>query len=166
LIKCSSPIEIANYERIGQHPNFLQYYGTINTPQGPCLILEYLPNSVDFDDLYGTTPPYFTAIVEQSIDALNYIHTIGITHNDIHGGNLIWDYLDIRVVFIDDRLSLGWVLWQVLDGEFEPEIEDEIRVRNDPSSLVRLIQENRDQYPEYKEEIKKIFDLLTIPSPE
>jgi hypothetical protein len=54
LIKCTNAIEKSNYEKLGHHLNFLDYFGTIDSQKGPCILLEYLPESVDFDELYGT----------------------------------------------------------------------------------------------------------------
>jgi hypothetical protein len=94
----------------------------------------------------------------------------GVTHHDIHGDNMIWDYINRRVVFIDlestvsnyedDRTNLALVLWQLLYGVIEPEIEDDIRVENKPESLIVSIQNNRADYPEYKEEINRILQLV------
>ena len=170
VIKCQSLYsEIKKYEKLGKYPNFLEYYGTTNTPIGHCLVLEYLPNSVHLDKLDTQTIfRLFPQIVDQAVSALEYLHSRGLTHGDIHYGNLLWDFNQNRLVMIDlehregsaplvsDRISLAYNLYNLLD------YNDFLLVGNflETDYALSLIEKKKEKYPQLQSQFDSILNLF------
>lgn len=156
LYKCArNESEDEMYKIIGKHHNFLQYYG--RTEEG-CTILEYLPNAVTLYSLMGTQPVQFLDMVNQAFEALDYIHSLGYGHDDLHANNILWDYDKNRIVIIDldlrqmrrssdveEEVYLSNILWRLLLHSGKPHIffEDEvIYARN----VIHEIESNRETF--------------------
>jgi len=104
IYKCGvDEAEIQNYARLGSHRNFLEAYGVLDTSDGPCLILSWLPNSTTLENLliHNTKAVDFKEIGSQFVQAIEYLHSRGICHGDIVPENILWDYDQQRVVVID-----------------------------------------------------------------
>jgi serine/threonine protein kinase len=175
-------IEAENYEKLGPHPNFLEYYGSYDSPVGKCIVLEYLSNFSTFEEMFGTSPDNFLEIVTQSYAALDYLHSKGLTHGDLGSPiNILWDHDKNRVVIIDlegrsideprdiipDNRDLSLLLWIILDGDIPQEIYEETIEDDDYDGFIDHIEQRRIMYddPETQEAITMILDRMkTSPS--
>lgn len=158
--KCKASIEVErdNYEKLGYHPNFLKYYGTRDN----CIILEYIPDSMTLEDMFGSDPDNFKDIVYQSFTALDYLHGKGLSHGDLgNAKNVLYDDMNNRIVIIDlegspltkdtkdevywDNRDLAFILWIVLDGDVSEDIYDAM-ADSDYSKLIIHIVNNKNKY--------------------
>lgn len=154
--------EIKNYEMLGDHPNFLKYYGRYRSADGECLVLEYLPRAIQFSDITNISPEWFLDIVKQSLSALDYIHSRGITYIDIHNENLLWDPDKNRVVFIDiDSRPLSSI-YEVRENRKRLIAELWILIGSHFTTLRENIEESRSNFsdPLIQEAIDIMLDRL------
>ncbi|KAJ1946924.1 hypothetical protein GGF37_000823 [Kickxella alabastrina] len=86
--------EIETYERVS-HPNICKYYGcVVEDGLVTGIVLEKLSKTLDRVDIDDPE-----ALISQLIQAVSYIHSLGIVHGDINPYNIMVD--DERLVLID-----------------------------------------------------------------
>lgn len=73
------------------HPNLTKIHHAELTPDGPALVMEFLPEG-SVASRYGTDPAPVGRVVSIAVDAcwgLHRLHQEGITHRDLKPGNLL-----------------------------------------------------------------------------
>ena len=77
------------------HPNIITLYDYFKSDHYIYLILEYCPNGSLFDIMTKRGEPFsgqeLISIIRQVLQAINYIHSIGIAHRDIKSHNILMD---------------------------------------------------------------------------
>jgi len=74
------------------HPNIIKLMEVIDTPQTLYLVLEFAEGGELFDSIVNKgqyTEPEAINIVKQILEAVQYIHTMGIAHRDLKPENLL-----------------------------------------------------------------------------
>lgn len=76
-----------------RHKNIVHLIGAdLDEPQGPYLVMEYVPGiALDHYDRSTTLPPILTvlSVVEQVAHALRHAANLGVVHRDVKPGNII-----------------------------------------------------------------------------
>lgn len=89
-----------------QHPNLIQSF-PIDFPLGPALLLEFGQETLDDKIKSGTlTFQQTMEIIRQIWNAIAFLHSIGISHNDLKPNNVI--FVDGVPKLIDFGLSYRW----------------------------------------------------------
>lgn len=106
--------EIAVYERLGSHKTILQYYGSLDGS----VLLKFAPFGTVRQYLGSSRhePPLGMRLqwVEQTTEAISFIHSKGILHCDISSNNVFLDadynamVGDFSGSSIDKEAPLGW----------------------------------------------------------
>lgn len=85
-----------------RHPNIIQLYEIIETPNKLFLITEFAPNGELFDYIVNKTrlkEKEASKFLQQILCAVEYLHSIGIVHRDLKPENLLLDHnYSIKVV--------------------------------------------------------------------
>jgi predicted Ser/Thr protein kinase len=90
-----------------QHPNIVNVHAFRDSPQGFCIIMEYVDGSTLADRFrQNPSPPVsqVLAIAHQLIDALDHAHTEGVIHRDIKPSNIMLRS-DLSVKIMDFGLA-------------------------------------------------------------
>ena len=166
LLKCDprSPKEFRNYQLVGDHPNFLRVYGYHS-----CLLLEYLPRATTLTRVSDKT--LFSGLLDQAVAAVQYLHSKGLYHGDIHPGNILYDPGPKRLVLIDletidhvgsdedlrkDWRDLAYSFWKAFYGT-DPEIDEAYHWKSDYRPLLQQMRANRDLSPELVDRLLTLF---------
>jgi len=86
------------------HPNIVQFYESLESPEAVYLVMELVKGSDLYDVIqtFGNLPPNIAgAILGQILTAVQYLHSRGIAHHDIKPENVIVDYLASKVKLTD-----------------------------------------------------------------
>jgi len=75
-----------------QHPNIIQLMEVIDSQDTLYLVLEYVSGGELFDSIVNRgsyTEEEAAKIIKQILDAINYVHSLGIAHRDLKPENLL-----------------------------------------------------------------------------
>ena len=89
------------------HPNIVKAYAKeVNDAVGPCIVMEYI-DGIRLDAFLAGNPSaeVRSKVVDQLVDALNYIHSKQILHRDLKPGNILVTRNGDNVKIIDFGLS-------------------------------------------------------------
>ncbi len=90
------------------HPNICEYYGFVNIPQlGNCIEMEWV-DGCSLDTLLqrgGISKELAVKIINETCDALAYMHSKQIVHRDLKPSNIMLTYNGNNVKLIDFGLS-------------------------------------------------------------
>ncbi len=104
VLKDTSQVALANFEREArflsklQHPGLVPIYGFSKSGDeiegvdpAPCFWMELVDGASLQDAVRGATPEQILAWLQQSLQALDYLHGQGILHGDIKPANIMVD---------------------------------------------------------------------------
>ena len=139
------------------HPNIARFYAAIPKPSRKnkieggsrrlnllCIVMEYIQGEElgDIDVFERFTPAQFTVLVGQLLDAMDYMHSQGVTHSDFHAGNVMISEEGV-VKIIDFGYAVDWSegipLWYSTWGHTWDEEEKRKRLRKDWERFEQLL---------------------------
>ena len=134
-----------------QHPNIVRFHAAIPKPSRKnkglnliCIIMEYLKGEElgDMEVLDKFSRSQFVNMIEDLIDAMDYMHNQKITHSDFHAGNVMVSEEGV-VKIIDFGYAVDWSegvpLWYSTWGHVWDEEEKRKRLRKDWERFEKLL---------------------------
>lgn len=153
------------------HPNCVKFYGTVGYGKGNnrvnYLVMEFLNGRKDFSDyIYKFIPSFmnmnakrldeWTArlIIKHLVLGVQYLHSRGIVHYDLHSGNFM------------PHCENGRMIWKLIDfGLAKIKGDPEFQYDNDFNSLIYIIQkvvDNAGMDENTASTIRNVIDNITL----
>ena len=91
-----------------QHPNTIKLYDTISSANHIYLVMEYADGGDLFDFILQNervNEQEAVCVFKQLIEAVDYIHSIGVAHRDIKPENILFERKNLNIKLVDYGLS-------------------------------------------------------------